>query len=81
MAAHWAAILAVDTARLSAESDFQTLGGDSLALVEMLTAVSDDLLEPAQARRFMAGLDCLVRNLTLTQVCAHLTAAREELPV
>nr|WSW57540.1 amino acid adenylation domain-containing protein [Streptomyces sp. NBC_00998] len=81
VAAHWAAILAVDTARLSAESDFQTLGGDSLALVEMLTAVSDDLLKPAQARRFMAGLDCLVRNLTLTQVCAHLTAAREELPV
>ncbi|MFE6844737.1 amino acid adenylation domain-containing protein [Streptomyces sp. NPDC057686] len=80
VAAHWAAILAVDTARLSAESDFQTLGGDSLALVEMLTAVSDDLLEPAQARRFMAGLDCLVRNLTLAQVCAHLTAAREELP-
>ncbi|MCX4625447.1 non-ribosomal peptide synthetase [Streptomyces sp. NBC_01443] len=80
VAAHWAAILAVDTARLSAESDFQTLGGDSLALVEMLTAVSDDLLEPAQARRFMAGLDCLVRNLTLTQVCAHLAAAREELP-
>ncbi|MEU8840397.1 non-ribosomal peptide synthetase [Streptomyces roseus] len=80
VAAHWAAILAVDTARLSADSDFQALGGDSLALVEMLTAVSEDLLEPAQARRFMAGLDCLVRNLTLEQVCAHLTAVREELP-
>ncbi|KJY24129.1 hypothetical protein VR46_42820, partial [Streptomyces sp. NRRL S-444] len=80
VAAHWAAILAMDTTRLSAESDFQTLGGDSLALVEMLTAVSDDLLEPAEARRFMAGLDCLVRNLTLAQVCAHLAAAREELP-
>ncbi|MFI5672444.1 amino acid adenylation domain-containing protein [Streptomyces sp. NPDC051704] len=80
VAAHWAAILAVEPARLSAESDFQALGGDSLALVEMLTAVSEDLLEPAQARRFMAGLDCLVRNLTLTQLCAHLTAAREELP-
>ncbi|MFD5508505.1 amino acid adenylation domain-containing protein [Streptomyces sp. NPDC127051] len=80
VAAHWSAILAVDPARLSTESDFQTLGGDSLALVEMLTAVSEDLLEPAQARRFMAGLDCLVRNLTLAQVCAHLTAAREELP-
>ncbi|GHE43760.1 non-ribosomal peptide synthetase [Streptomyces vinaceus] len=80
VAAHWSAILAVDSAGLSADSDFQTLGGDSLALVEMLTAVSDDLLEPAQARRFMAGLDRLVRNLTLAQVCAHLTAAREELP-
>ncbi|MFD7082406.1 amino acid adenylation domain-containing protein [Streptomyces sp. NPDC059918] len=80
VAAHWSAILAVDTARLSADSDFQSLGGDSLALVEMLTAVSGDLLEPAQAGRFMAGLDCLVRNLTLGQVCAHLTAAREELP-
>ncbi|MFB7053073.1 amino acid adenylation domain-containing protein [Streptomyces vinaceus] len=80
VAAHWSAILAVDSAGLCADSDFQTLGGDSLALVEMLTAVSDDLLEPAQARRFMAGLDHLVRNLTLAQVCAHLTAAREELP-
>ncbi|MFF3650871.1 non-ribosomal peptide synthetase [Streptomyces sp. NPDC002181] len=80
VAAHWSAILAVDTARLSADSDFQSLGGDSLALVEMLTAVSGDLLEPVQAGRFMAGLDCLVRNLTLGQVCAHLTAAREELP-
>ncbi|MEV0991540.1 non-ribosomal peptide synthetase [Streptomyces sp. NPDC049949] len=80
VAAHWSAILAVEPARLSAESDFQALGGDSLALVEMLTAVSEDLLEPAQARRFMAGLDCLVRNLTLAQLCAHLTAAREELP-
>ncbi|MFF4850617.1 amino acid adenylation domain-containing protein [Streptomyces sp. NPDC001194] len=80
VAAHWSAVLAVEPARLSAESDFQALGGDSLALVEMLTAVSEDLLEPAQARRFMARLDCLVRNLTLAQLCAHLDAAREELP-
>ncbi|MGW8777652.1 non-ribosomal peptide synthetase, partial [Streptomyces sp. NPDC055796] len=80
VAAHWSAILAVEPGRLTAESDFQALGGDSLALVEMLTAVSEDLLEPAQGRRFMAGLDRLVGNLTLAQVCAHLAAAREELP-
>ncbi len=75
---HWAEILGVDGASLSADSDFHALGGDSLALVEMLTAVSSDLLTPGQAQRFTGRLDCLVRNLTLEQVCTHLTAAREE---
>lgn len=75
---HWAAILGVDGTLLSAGSDFHALGGDSLALVEMLTAVSSDLLTPGQAQRFTGCLDRMVRNLTLEQVCAHLTAAREE---
>ncbi|WP_405942696.1 amino acid adenylation domain-containing protein [Streptomyces sp. NBC_00207] len=75
---HWAEILGVDGALLSAGSDFHALGGDSLALVEMLTAVSSDLLTPGQAQRFTGRLDCLVRNLTLEQVCEHLTTAREE---
>ncbi|MGW7333310.1 amino acid adenylation domain-containing protein, partial [Streptomyces sp. NPDC054840] len=75
---HWAEVLGVDDALLSADSDFHALGGDSLALVEMLTAVSSDLLTPDQARRFTGRLDCLVRDLTLGQVCEHLTAAREE---
>ncbi|WP_405443846.1 non-ribosomal peptide synthetase [Streptomyces avidinii] len=75
---HWAEILGVDGALLSADSDFHALGGDSLALVEMLTAVSSDLLTPGQAQRFTGRLDCLVRNLTLEQVCEHLTTAREE---
>ncbi|MFF4445403.1 amino acid adenylation domain-containing protein [Streptomyces sp. NPDC001502] len=75
---HWAEILGVDGALLSADSEFHAFGGDSLALVEMLSAVSSDLLTPAQARRFTGRLDCLVRNLTLEQVCEHLTAAREE---
>jgi hypothetical protein len=75
---HWAEILGVDGARLSADSDFHALGGDSLALVEMLTAVSSDLLTPHQARRFTGRLDCMVRDLTLAQVCAHLTLVREE---
>ncbi|MER7468351.1 non-ribosomal peptide synthetase [Streptomyces sp. NPDC097981] len=74
---HWAAILGVDGARLSADSDFHALGGDSLALVEMLTAVSSDLLTPRQAQLFTGRLDRLVRNLTLEQVCAHLAVARE----
>ncbi|MEV0416551.1 phosphopantetheine-binding protein, partial [Streptomyces sp. NPDC050448] len=78
---HWAAILGVDGARLSADSDFHALGGDSLALVEMLTAVSSDLLTPRQAQLFTGRLDCLVRNLTLEQVCAHLAVAREEASV
>ncbi|WP_405959014.1 amino acid adenylation domain-containing protein [Streptomyces sp. NBC_00868] len=75
---HWAEILGVDGALLSADSDFHALGGDSLALVEMLTAVSSDLLTRGQAQRFTGRLDCLVRNLTLEQVCEHLAAAREE---
>ncbi|UUU38073.1 amino acid adenylation domain-containing protein [Streptomyces sp. NBC_00162] len=75
---HWAAILGVDGTLLSADSDFHVLGGDSLALVEMLTAVSSDLLSPGQAQWFTSGLDCLVGNLTLEQVCSRLAAAREE---
>ncbi|MFB7253625.1 amino acid adenylation domain-containing protein [Streptomyces nojiriensis] len=77
---HWAEVLGVDGALLSADSEFHALGGDSLALVEMLTAVSSDLLTPGQATRFTGRLDCLVRNLTLEQVCEHLAAAREEVP-
>ncbi|MEV6951176.1 non-ribosomal peptide synthetase [Streptomyces sp. NPDC051183] len=80
VARHWAAILGVDAAGLSPDSDFQALGGDSLALVEMLTAVSSDLLTPGQAGRFLGALDCLVRNVTLDQVCTHVTAARTEAP-
>ncbi len=75
---HWTEILGVDGALLSADSDFHALGGDSLALVEMLTAVSSDLLTPAQAQRFTGRLDRLVRNLTLEQLCGHLTAAARE---
>ncbi|MFD5409318.1 amino acid adenylation domain-containing protein [Streptomyces nojiriensis] len=75
---HWAEVLGVDGALLSADSEFHALGGDSLALVEMLTAVSSDLLTPGQATRFTGRLDCLVRNMTLDQVCEHLAAAREE---
>ncbi|MFD7914547.1 amino acid adenylation domain-containing protein [Streptomyces sp. NPDC059752] len=75
---HWAEVLGVDGALLSSDSEFHALGGDSLALVEMLTAVSSDLLTPGQATRFTGRLDCLVRNLTLEQVCEHLAAAREE---
>ncbi|NXY97944.1 non-ribosomal peptide synthetase, partial [Streptomyces sp. BR123] len=80
VAGHWAAILGVDAADLTPDSDFQALGGDSLALVEMLTAVSADLLTPDQARRFTEDLACLVRDLTLGQVCARLTTVREETP-
>ncbi|MFG2395116.1 amino acid adenylation domain-containing protein [Streptomyces lavendulae] len=80
VAAHWASILAVDAAQLSGEADFQTLGGDSLALVEMLAAVADDLLDARQTQHFMVGLDAVVGNLTLAQVCDHVDAIRKEFP-
>ncbi|RSS72264.1 phosphopantetheine-binding protein, partial [Streptomyces sp. WAC06614] len=76
VAGHWAAVLGTDPAALTPDADFQALGGDSLALVEMLTAVSADLLDPDQARHFMAGLECLLREVTLGQVCARVRAAR-----
>ncbi|MBW5486593.1 non-ribosomal peptide synthetase [Streptomyces bambusae] len=78
VAHHWAAVLGADPAELTPDADFQALGGDSLALVEMLTAVSADLLDPDQGRLFMAGLECLVREMTLGQVCERVRAARAE---
>ncbi|MFJ9790855.1 non-ribosomal peptide synthetase [Streptomyces globosus] len=77
VARHWATVLGVDASVLSADSDFQALGGDSLALVEMLSAVSADLLTPDQARRLTEDLTFLVRDLTLGRVCDRLTAVRE----
>ncbi|MEV6572459.1 non-ribosomal peptide synthetase [Streptomyces sp. NPDC051577] len=80
VARHWAGILGVDAGILTADSEFQLLGGDSLALVEMLDAVSSDLLTGAQGRRFMSRLESLVRDVTLHHVCAHVEAARKEVP-
>ncbi|MFG2713600.1 non-ribosomal peptide synthetase [Streptomyces goshikiensis] len=80
VAGHWAAVLGTDTARLGPDADFQALGGDSLALIEMLTAVSGDLLTGPQADRFMSRLECLVRDVTLDQVCVQVEAAQEEVP-
>ncbi|WP_428985510.1 phosphopantetheine-binding protein [Streptomyces globosus] len=77
VARHWATVLGVDASVLTADSDFQALGGDSLALVEMLSAVSADLLTPDQARRLTEDLAVLVRDLTLGRVCDRLTAVRE----
>ncbi|MBT2455765.1 non-ribosomal peptide synthetase [Streptomyces sp. ISL-86] len=78
VARHWSATLGVDPAALTADVEFQSLGGDSLALIEMLTAVSSDLLTAAQGDHFMSRLESLVRNVTLDQVCAHVQAARDE---
>ncbi|MFJ7205777.1 amino acid adenylation domain-containing protein [Streptomyces sp. NPDC098789] len=79
VAGHWAVVLGTDAgAALEPGADFQDLGGDSLSLIEMLTAVSSDLLTRAQADRFMGALESLVREVTLDQVCAHIEAAREE---
>ncbi|MFJ9078514.1 amino acid adenylation domain-containing protein [Streptomyces sp. NPDC102278] len=80
VARHWAGILGVDAGILTADSEYQLLGGDSLALVEMLDAVSSDLLTEAQGRRFMSRLESLVRDVTLHHVCAHVEAARKEVP-
>ncbi|MGW6822439.1 non-ribosomal peptide synthetase [Streptomyces sp. NPDC055005] len=80
VAGHWAAILGVDAGVLTEGAEFRLLGGDSLALVEMLDAVSSDLLTEAQGRWFMSRLESLVRDVTLDHVCAHVEATRKEVP-
>ncbi|MGW6977230.1 non-ribosomal peptide synthetase [Streptomyces sp. NPDC054952] len=80
VARHWAGILGVDAGVLTEGAEFRLLGGDSLALVEMLDAVSSDLLTEAQGRWFMSRLESLVRDVTLDHVCAHVEAARKEVP-
>ncbi|MGI5447073.1 non-ribosomal peptide synthetase [Streptomyces sp. CA-243310] len=80
VACHWAGILGVDPEVLTEGAEFRLLGGDSLALVEMLDAVSSDLLTEAQGRWFMSRLESLVRDVTLDHVRAHVEAARKEVP-
>lgn len=69
----WARILAVDVDLIGPDTEFHALGGDSLALIEMVATVSAELTGRASERAFLTELGDIIREPTLAGVC---TAAR-----
>jgi hypothetical protein len=74
----WSRVLQVDRRLLGPDSDFQQLGGDSLAVLEMLSAVASEVLPPGQESPLMNELEHLVSDLTLERVCAAVRRAGEQ---
>lgn len=72
----WSRILHCDATRLDASADFHALGGDSLAVLEMLSALGDELLGQAMEQQFLAQLGSLSENLTLGRVVETVDALR-----
>ncbi|GFH39438.1 non-ribosomal peptide synthetase [Streptomyces pacificus] len=72
----WARVLRCDAAHLGPSSDFHELGGDSLAVLEMLSALGEELLERGSERDFLSGLGPLSENLTLGRVVEAVEARR-----
>ncbi|MEV0966746.1 phosphopantetheine-binding protein [Streptomyces sp. NPDC049910] len=64
----WARVLRCDAANLGPSFDFHELGGDSLAVLEMLSALGEELLERRSERDFLSRLGPLSENLTLGRV-------------
>ncbi|MFI9270846.1 amino acid adenylation domain-containing protein [Kitasatospora sp. NPDC052896] len=74
----WARTLGVDRRTVDGRSDFQQLGGDSLAVLEMLAAVAGELLGPADTDRLMAEIGDSLAELTLDRVAGAVRRARRE---
>ncbi|WP_406397501.1 non-ribosomal peptide synthetase [Streptomyces sp. NBC_00879] len=72
----WSRVLHCDAGRLDASSDFHALGGDSLAVLEMLSALGDELLGRAAEQQFLTRLGSLSENLTLGRVVETVEALR-----
>ncbi len=72
----WARILRCEAADLDASSDFHRLGGDSLAVLEMLTALGEEVLERSSEQQFLDRLGSLSRNLTLGRIVGAVEAQR-----
>ncbi|WP_406277629.1 non-ribosomal peptide synthetase [Streptomyces sp. NBC_00191] len=72
----WSRVLHCDAGHLDASSDFHALGGDSLAVLEMLSALGDELLGRAAEQQFLARLGSLSENLTLGRVIETVEALR-----
>ncbi|SDD97052.1 non-ribosomal peptide synthetase [Rhodococcus tukisamuensis] len=73
----WAKVLEIGPQRLTPDSDFFALGGDSLSSLEMLSQVSRTVVGAAGEARFVAQLEGLVHHLTLARVHAAAVAARD----
>lgn len=73
-------MLGVERRLLGPAADFQELGGDSLAVLEMLSTVADELLTPPQASRFTAELQDYLAELTIDRVSDAIHRARQADP-
>ncbi|MFI1964303.1 non-ribosomal peptide synthetase [Streptomyces pathocidini] len=76
LAGIWSRVLQVDTELLGPDADFHRLGGDSLALLEMLAAVADDLLAPGREPHLMYEIEQFMDALTLDRLCGAVHRVR-----
>ncbi|MFJ2577105.1 amino acid adenylation domain-containing protein [Kitasatospora aureofaciens] len=74
----WSRVLRCEAALLDASSDFHALGGDSLAVLEMLSALGEELLGGSAERRLLDRLGPLSGGLTLGRVVAAVSVVRSE---
>ncbi|MFJ1703812.1 amino acid adenylation domain-containing protein [Kitasatospora sp. NPDC088346] len=72
----WSRALGLERRAIGPAADFHDLGGDSLAVLEMLSTVAEELLDPRAADAFMDGLGDSLGELTLPRVCDAVRAAR-----
>ncbi len=66
----WARVLGVDVDLIEPDTGFHALGGDSLALIEMVATVSAELTGHTGERALLAELGDIIREPTLATVCA-----------
>jgi hypothetical protein len=71
----WARVLGVDVDLIQPDTEFHTLGGDSLALIEMVATVSAELTGRAGERALLAELGDIIREPTVAAVCAAVRRA------
>ncbi|MEU8516523.1 non-ribosomal peptide synthetase [Kitasatospora sp. NPDC048722] len=79
----WSRVLRCEAATLDDSSDFHALGGDSLAVLEMLSALGEELLGGhlpggSAERRLLDRLGPLSGGLTLGRVVTAVDAVRSE---
>ncbi|MFE7777097.1 amino acid adenylation domain-containing protein [Streptomyces sp. NPDC057445] len=72
----WARILRCEATDLGPSSDFHALGGDSLAVLEMLSALGDELLGRNAEQQFLTQLGSVSGKLTLGRVVGAVEVLR-----
>jgi hypothetical protein len=72
----WSRVLGIQEGRIDSHTDFHHLGGDSVALLNMLAGICQEVLPTALEEAFMARLGQVVAEPTLANVSA---VAREVL--
>ncbi|GAB1818688.1 amino acid adenylation domain-containing protein [Herbidospora sp. RD11066] len=66
----WARVLGVEAERIDPHADFHHLGGDSVALLNMLAGVCREVLPPALEADFMNRLGRVIAQPTVANVAA-----------